>query len=63
LNPAGQPLAAQPAGVAAPDVASGQGTGPAPGPAVVIENAGMAPKDLRNTLVSEFNARTRTTKT
>ena len=33
------------------------------GPAVVIEQAGMDPVALRNTLTSEFNARTRTTQT
>lgn len=54
---------AAPAGVVAPDTtAHGTGNGQNPGPAVVIENAGMSPTDVKNTLTSEFNARTRTTK-
>lgn len=46
---------------AAPDVSTGQGTGPAPGPGVYIENAGMSPTDVANTLDAQWNARTRTT--
>lgn len=63
LNPAAAPLDAVPAGVAAPDTTQhGAAGGAAPGPAVVIENAGMAPKDVANTLDAQWNARTRTTK-
>jgi len=32
-----------------------------PGPAIVIQNAGMSPTDVSNTLSAEFNARTHTT--
>ncbi|AKF14453.1 tape measure protein [Mycobacterium phage FlagStaff] len=61
LNPANG--IAAPASAVAPDTQQhGAGNGAAPGPAVVIENAGMAPKDVANTLDAQWNARTRTTK-
>ncbi|KWX19721.1 hypothetical protein AFM11_34325 [Mycolicibacterium wolinskyi] len=63
LNPAAAGIDARPAGAVAPDTTQhGTGAGVNPGPAVVIENAGMSPTDVSNKLTSEFNARTRTTK-
>ncbi|WP_304113648.1 tape measure protein [Mycolicibacterium bacteremicum] len=61
LNPANE-LAA-PAVAVAPDTTQhGTGNGQAPGlPPVYIENAGMAPNDVANTLDRQWNARTRTT--
>ena len=52
-----------PANVAPDTTQHGAGAGAAPGPAVVIEHAGMAPKDVANTLDAQWNARTRTTTT
>lgn len=63
LNPAAADITAAPASAVAPDTTQhGAGAGAAPGPAVVIENAGMSPTDVSNTLSAEMNARTRTTK-
>jgi tape measure domain-containing protein len=63
LNPAAADVAAAPASAAAPDTTQhGAGNGAAPGPGVYIENAGMKPQDVANTLDSQWNARTRTTK-
>ncbi|MFL0294216.1 hypothetical protein ACJH6J_24695 [Mycobacterium sp. SMC-18] len=63
LNPAAADISAAPASAVAPDTTQhGAGAGAAPGPAVVIENAGMDPTALSNKLSAEFNARTRTTK-
>lgn len=54
---------AAPAGSVAPDTTQhGTGDGQPPGPAVVIENAGMSPTDVQNKLDQQWNARTRTTK-
>ncbi|WP_458316193.1 hypothetical protein [Mycolicibacterium brisbanense] len=63
LNPAAADVAAAPALAVAPDTTQhGAGGDASPGPAVYIENAGMSPTDVSNTLSAEFNARTRTTK-
>ncbi|MGV0740325.1 tape measure protein [Mycobacterium syngnathidarum] len=63
LNPATADVAAAPASAVAPDTTQhGTGGGANPGPAVVIENAGMSPTDVSNRLTADFNARTRTTK-
>lgn len=63
LNPATADVAAAPATNVAPDTTQhGTGAGQNPGPAVVIENAGMSPTDVANTVSAEMNARTRTTK-
>ncbi|AEL98488.1 endolysin [Mycobacterium phage Liefie] len=63
LNPAANEVAAAPASAVAPDTTThGAGAGAAPGPAVVIQNAGMSPVDVSNRLTADFNARTRTTK-
>ncbi|AOT25127.1 tape measure protein [Mycobacterium phage Taheera] len=63
LNPAANEVAATPASAVAPDTTThGAGAGAAPGPAVVIQNAGMSPVDVSNRLTADFNARTRTTK-
>ncbi|QFG09970.1 endolysin [Mycobacterium phage Antsirabe] len=63
LNPAAAMVGATPATNVAPDTAAhGTGNGQAPGPAVVIEQAGMSPQAVANTLDAQFNARTRTTK-
>lgn len=63
LNPAAADLNATPAGNVAPDTTQhGDAAGAPPGPAVVIENAGMAPADVANKLDATWNARTRTTK-
>lgn len=51
-----------PANVAPDTTQHGAGAGAAPGPAVVIENAGMTPTDVANKLDGQWNARTRTTK-
>lgn len=62
LNPAADNVVA-PATKVAPDTTRhGTGGGQAPGPGVYIENAGMSPTDVRNTLNTEWNHRTRTTK-
>ncbi|MCV7226056.1 tape measure protein [Mycolicibacterium komossense] len=61
LNPASD-LAAPATNVAPDTTRHGTGNGQAPGPAVVIENAGMSPQDVANKLTAEQNARTRTTK-
>lgn len=54
---------AAPAGSVAPDTTRhGTGGGANPGPAVVIQHAGMNPTDVANKLSAEQNARTRTTK-
>lgn len=64
LNPAASDVTAAPASAVAPDTTQHlAAAGAYAGPAVVIENAGMAPKDVANTLTSDFNARTRTTVT
>lgn len=61
LNPAAD--IAAPASAVAPDTTQhGAAGGANPGPAVLIEQAGMSPTDVANTLSAEFNARTRTTK-
>lgn len=63
LNPAAADVTAAPASAVAPDTTQhGTANGASPGPAVVIEQAGMSPQDVQNTLSAEFNARTRTTK-
>jgi tape measure domain-containing protein len=56
---------AAPANSAAPDTTTQAGAAGAGynGPPVVIENAGMGPKDVANTLDAQWNARTRTTTT
>lgn len=60
LNPASD--IAAPAVAVAPDTTQhGTGGGQYPGPAVVIENAGMSPQAVSQTLTADFNARTRTT--
>ncbi len=63
LNPAAADITAAPASAVAPDTSQhGTGAGANPGPAVVIENAGMSPTDVSNKLTADFNNRTRTTK-
>lgn len=61
LNP-GADVAAPATNVAPDTTQHGTAGGAHPGPAVVIENAGMSPTDVSNKLSAEFNARTRTTK-
>ncbi|AKF14877.1 endolysin [Mycobacterium phage MOOREtheMARYer] len=61
LNPANN-LAAPATNVAPDTTQHGAGGGQAPGPAVVIEQAGMSPQSVANTLDAQWNARTRTTK-